>query len=154
MTPRIHSPLLIYRWSFLSAVLFLGISLFSIPAVAQKICLATEIHGYVTAGNKRLQGIEVRVEAMTQGSDEQAMTDSSGSFRFMGVVPGVYKITAKGPGYKDAETNVDIRTTCSAFTSLSLQPLSDASVEHDAASSATHQEVDASAAAVPHEDLE
>jgi Flp pilus assembly protein TadD len=139
------------------ALLLLLLSILSAPLWAQRQnpprCLHTEIHGYISAGRQKAQGVLVRLDEAGGGSAGDVMTDSSGSYRFVGIVPAVYTVTAKGAGFKDASQEADIRVSCSAFVSFTLQPLTDPSVERDQANSTTSQQLDASAALVPHDDL-
>lgn len=118
------------RWALCGALVISFLSLPSVPASAQTssrgTCAQTEVHGFVMAGHQRVQGVTVRLEAMMQGNDDEIMTDSSGSFKFVGIVPSLYKLTAKGPGYKTAESTVDIRTTCTGFATFNLLPSTDA----------------------------
>lgn len=150
MTCKLHFSFFNRRCSFCAGLVISLLSVFPVPAAAQKICRETEIHGYVMAGHRRLQGVTVRAEAMLQGSDEETATDTSGSFKFEGIVPNVYKLTVKGSGYKDAESTVDIRTSCNEFVNFNLQPLNNPSPD---STSATHQQLDANEPLVPHDDL-
>jgi Tetratricopeptide repeat len=72
-------------------------------------------------------GVSVRLEVDGGGLMDVQSTDSSGKVTFHPTVLTGYTIVVHQPGYKDAAKHVDLTLTPTAFVTLQLFPLPDAS---------------------------
>ena len=80
------------------------------------------VHGQVryAAGGAPADNVMVRVEAFRGGVVGEMQTDRLGKFQFTNLIPDLYIIKVHMPGYFDAEQQVDLKTSVSAYVPLQL----------------------------------
>lgn len=81
-----------------------------------------EIRGQVryAEGGAPAPNINVRLDALSGGYIGELVTDRSGRFHFTSVGPGVYVVSARVPGYRAVEQQVDLQRTSSEMVFFSL----------------------------------
>lgn len=84
--------------------------------------LPAQVHGQVrfAAGTKPAEHVLVRLDRTDGGVAGEVTTDRTGKFRFTNLVPAQYLITARAPGYFEAQQRVDLLTSSSEYVQLQL----------------------------------
>lgn len=84
--------------------------------------LPAQVHGQVrfAAGAKPAERVLVRLDRTDGGVAGEATTDRTGKFRFANLAPAQYLVTARAPGYLDAQQRVDLLTSSSEYVQLQL----------------------------------
>ena len=91
----------------ISAILlpFLLMFVAASPEMARAQVLYGSLVGTVTdASGAALAGAKVTALADQTGASQEAVTDSSGIYRFTSLLPGTYKVTISAPGFASQET--------------------------------------------------
>ncbi len=70
----------------------------------------------------RVQAAGVRIQASESALDRQIKSDSRGEFRFTDLMPGVYAVTVRAPGFDDARSSVSITVSSAREISVTLKP--------------------------------
>jgi len=85
---------------------------------------SAEVHGQVryAVGGAPAERVLVRVERYDGGLVGQALTDSSGAFRFPGLEKAQYTVTVRAAGYRDAQQQINLKTSTSEYVALQLAP--------------------------------
>jgi tetratricopeptide (TPR) repeat protein len=85
---------------------------------------SAEVHGQVryAVGGAPAERVLVRVERYDGGLVGQALTDSSGAFRFSGLEKSQYNVTVRAAGYRDAQQQINLKTSTSEYVVLQLAP--------------------------------
>ncbi len=90
---------------------------------------SAEVHGQVryAVGGAPAERILVRVERYGGGLAGQALTDRNGAFRFPGLEREQYTVTVRAPGFREAQQQINLKTSTSEYVVLQLTPDRDAS---------------------------
>jgi len=94
-----------------------------------------EVHGQVryAAGGAPAERVLVRVERYGGGLVGEAVTDSNGAFRFPGLEKAQYTVTVRAAGYREAQQQINLKTSTSEYVTLQLAPDRDAADKTDVA---------------------
>ncbi|HEV2665141.1 MAG TPA: carboxypeptidase-like regulatory domain-containing protein, partial [Blastocatellia bacterium] len=113
-----------YLLFWLGAVIILASSARDVQAQRDGAMGSTEVHGQVryAAGGAPAERVLVRVERYDGGLVGQALTDSSGAFRFPGLEKAQYTVTVRAAGYREAQQQVNLKTSTSEYVVLQLAP--------------------------------
>jgi tetratricopeptide (TPR) repeat protein len=72
------------------------------------------------AGTKPAEHVLVRLDRTDGGVAGEVTTDRAGKFRFTNLLPAQYVVTARAPGYFDAQQRIDLLTSNSEYVQLQL----------------------------------
>ena len=93
-----------------------------LPSPAQNVVLSGAIGGRVTdASGAVVPGVSVAVRNLATGLEQSATTNHNGLYRFMGLMPGTYSVTASGKGFHDIEALVRVLVGNTTSQDLRLQ---------------------------------
>jgi cytochrome c-type biogenesis protein CcmH/NrfG len=108
----------------LGAVIILVCSTPVVEAQRDGVIGSAEVHGQVryTAGGAPAERVLVRVERYGGGLVGQALTDSNGAFRFPGLEKAQYTVTVRATGYREAQLQINLKTSTSEYVVLQLAP--------------------------------
>jgi len=83
---------------------------------------SVEITGQVrqASGGAPAENVLIRLEASNGGLVGQEMTDRLGKFRFSGLSPAQYIVTAHAPGFVDSRQQVDLQTSLRSYLVFQL----------------------------------
>jgi tetratricopeptide (TPR) repeat protein len=110
--------------TFISLVSLTCAAAAQIPGSSRPAPVMVEIQGQVryADGGAPAERVLVRVEGFGSGVNGQAMTDSSGKFRFSGLGQAQYVVTVRAPGYVEARQQVDLQTMPRAYLNFQIVP--------------------------------
>jgi tetratricopeptide (TPR) repeat protein len=96
----------------------------AIQAQRSNAPISVEVHGQVRVahGGSSAEDVLIRLESFSGGVVGELRTDRLGKFRFSGLAPGQYIVSARAPGFKDTQQQVDLQTTRSEYVQLQLVP--------------------------------
>lgn len=115
----------VVRLFVLVTILFINLVMFVLaqPGRPQpQRSLPAQVHGQVrfASGAKPAEHILVRLDRTDGGVAGEVTTDRTGKFRFTNLVPAQYLITARAPGFVEAQQRVDLLTSNSEYVQLQL----------------------------------
>jgi len=121
---------------WLGAAIILACSAPVVRAQRDGATSTAEVHGQVryAAGGAPAERVLVRVERYDGGTVGQALTDSNGTFRFPGLEKAQYTVTVRAAGYREAQQQINLKTSTSEYVTLQLAPDRAATEKTDAAS--------------------
>jgi tetratricopeptide (TPR) repeat protein len=95
-----------------------------VEAQREGVMGSAEVHGQVryAAGGAPAERVLVRVERYGGGLAAQTLTDSNGAFRFPGLEKAQYTVTVRAAGYREAQQQVNLKTSTSEYVILQLAP--------------------------------
>jgi tetratricopeptide (TPR) repeat protein len=108
----------------LGAAVILASSAPDVRAQRDGVMGSAEVHGQVryAVGGAPAERVMVRVERYDGGLVGQTLTDSSGAFRFSGLEKAQYTVTVRAAGYRDAQQQINLKTSTSEYVFLQLTP--------------------------------
>ena len=108
----------------LGAAVILASSAPDVRAQRDGVMGSAEVHGQVryAVGGAPAERVMVRVERYDGGLVGQTLTDSSGAFRFSGLEKAQYTVTVRAAGYRDAQQQINLKTSTSEYVVLQLAP--------------------------------
>jgi tetratricopeptide (TPR) repeat protein len=108
----------------LGAAVILASSAPDVRAQRDGVMGSAEVHGQVryAVGGAPAERVLVRVERYDGGLVGQSLTDSSGAFRFSGLEKAQYTVTVRAAGYRDAQQQINLKTSTSEYVVLQLAP--------------------------------
>ena len=108
----------------LGAAIILASSAPDVRAQRDGVMGSAEVHGQVryAMGGAPAERVMVRVERYDGGLVGQTLTDSSGAFRFSGLEKAQYTVTVRAGGYRDAQQQINLKTSTSEYVVLQLAP--------------------------------
>lgn len=84
--------------------------------------LPVQVHGQVrfASGAKPAEYVLVRLDRTDGGVAGEVTTDRTGKFRFANLAPAQYVVTARAPGFYEAQQRLDLSTSSSEYVQLQL----------------------------------
>ena len=106
--------------------------------------LSAQVNGQVryARGGAPAEQVLVRLESFGGGIVTEVMTDRTGKFRFSGLVPDQYTVTARAPGYREVQEHIDLKTNNTEYVLFQL--VQDSSVQKDPTTRAGSKTISAS----------
>jgi tetratricopeptide (TPR) repeat protein len=101
-----------------------AISISAFGQAAPKESVMIQIRGQITFsdGRRAGEGAVVQLLPSAGGISQEAQSDRTGKFSFIGLSPIRYTVRVRMPGYMDAEETFDMSIMSSAFANLALRP--------------------------------
>src|SRR5947209_6800126 len=103
---------------FLSLVSFVAAQ--THPATARNAELKGQVR--VADGRPGMVGSEVSVDQRGGGNNGLVQTDRDGKFQFSQIVPDIYVVTVRAPGYLVEPQEVDLRLVTMGYLTFTLKP--------------------------------
>jgi len=105
-------------------VFILYVSAFGQGTQDQTVPRLATIRGQIrlTDGHSGPRGAAVYLEMQTGGNSSQTQSDSQGKFEFQQVVPGIYDVQVRAPGFHIESQRVDLTTFPMSYLTFTLRP--------------------------------